>query len=123
MSTGTPASGLPLRSVTRLCTNIRSPGRLARDIGAVRHRLVLADIERAEHGGLGGAVALAMVHRIDQHRNPEHVRQQDEFLPGRRAFLADAGQKIDRIAPFVEGEIGLADDNRAATSPVLPSGI
>ena len=28
-STGTPASGLPCRSVTRLCTNIRSPGSVA----------------------------------------------------------------------------------------------
>ena len=83
---------------------------LGRDVGAVRHRLVLADIERAEHGGLGGAIALAVVDRIDQHRNPEHVRQQDELLPGRGAFLADAGQKIDRITPFVEGEIGLADE-------------
>ena len=42
---------------------------------------MFADVERAEHGGLGRAVTLAMVHRIDQHGNPEHVRQQDEFLP------------------------------------------
>ncbi len=83
---------------------------LGRDVGAVRHRLVLADIERAEHGRLGGAIALAMVDRIDQHRNPEYVRQQDELLPGRAAFLPDAGQKIDRIPPFVEAEIGLADE-------------
>ena len=26
------------------------------------------------------------------------------------AFLADAGQEIDRIGPFVEAEIGLADE-------------
>ena len=76
----------------------------------MRHRLVFADIERAEHGGLGGAVALAVVHRVDQHRDPEHVGQKDELLPGRRAFLADAGQEFDRIVPFVEAEIGLADE-------------
>jgi len=71
---------------------------------------VLPDIERAEHGRLGGAIALAMVDRIDQHRNPEYVRQQDELLPGRAAFLPDPGQKIDRMSPFVEAEIGLADE-------------
>jgi len=76
----------------------------------VRHRPVFADIERAEHRGLGGAIALAMVHRIDQHGDPEHVRQQDELLPGRRAFLAGTGQEIDRVTPFVEAEIGLAHE-------------
>ena len=71
---------------------------------------MLTDIERAKHGGLGGAIALAMVHRIDQHGNPEHIRQQDEFLPARGAFLPGAGQKLDRVTPLVEGEIGLADE-------------
>src|ERR1700730_8559363 len=81
---------------------------IGRDIGAVRHLLVFADIERTKHGGLGRAVTLAMVHRIDQHRNPEHVRQQDELLPCVGACLADAGQEIDGVAPLVEGEVGLA---------------
>src|SRR5438445_10746699 len=67
-------------------------GKICRDIGSMRHLLVFADIERTEYGGLGRAFALAMVDRIDQHRNPEHVREQDELLAGRRAFLADAGQ-------------------------------
>ena len=84
----------------------------------MRHRLVLADIERPEHRGLGGAVALAMVDRIDQHRDPEHVGQQDELLPARRAFLAGPGQEIDRLLPFLEGEIGLADVVVQRAAPV-----
>src|SRR5665213_298276 len=80
-----------------------------RNVGAMRLQLVLADIERAEHRGLAGAVALAMVHRVDQHGDPEHIRQQDELLPGRGAFLADPGQEFDRIIPLVEGQAGLAD--------------
>ena len=40
------------------------------NIGAVRHRLVLADIKRAQNRGLGRAVAFAMIDGIDQHRNP-----------------------------------------------------
>jgi hypothetical protein len=31
-------------------------------------------------------------------------------MPARRAFLPDAGQEIDRVAPFVESEIGFADE-------------
>ena len=66
---------------------------IGRNIGAMRHQLVLADIERAEHRSLGGAVALAMVDRIDQHRNPEHVREQDELLPGRTCISARCGSE------------------------------
>jgi hypothetical protein len=50
-----------------------------------------------------------VVDGIDQHRNPEHVRQQDELLPARGAFLADAGQEIDRVFPFAEGKVGPAN--------------
>ena len=73
------------------------------------HLLVLADIERAEYGGLGGALALPVVHGVDQHRDTEHVGEQDEFLADRRALLAGAGQEIDRIFPLFEREVGLAD--------------
>ena len=82
---------------------------IGRDIGAMRRHLVLADIERAEHRGLGGALALPVVDGIDQHRHAEHVGEQDEFLTDRGALLAGAGQEIDRIFPLLEGEIGLAD--------------
>ncbi len=84
-------------------------GKLCRDVGAVRRHLVLADIERAEHGSLGGAFPLAVIDRIDQHRHPEHVGQQNELLADRRAFLAGAGEEVDRVFPFLEGEIGLLD--------------
>src|SRR5437868_2752165 len=80
------------------------------NIGTVRHRLVLADIKWAQYRGLGRAVAFAMIDRIDQHRNPEHVGQQDKLLPARAALLANAGQEIDRITPLVKGEIGFADE-------------
>jgi hypothetical protein len=69
----------------------RFAGQIGGDIGAMRHRLVLADIERAEHGGLGRAVALAMVHRIDQHRDPSVDSRMNPG--GSRAFLADPVRK------------------------------
>ncbi|MGY3465847.1 hypothetical protein ACVW0I_002718 [Bradyrhizobium sp. LM6.11] len=74
----------------------------------MRRHLVLADIERPEHCGLGGALALAVVDCVDQHGDAEHVGQEDEFLAGIRAFLAGAGQEIDGVFPFLEGEAGLA---------------
>jgi len=46
---------------------------------------------------------------IDQHRHPEHVGEQDELLADWRTLLAGPGQKIDRIFPFLEGEVGSAD--------------
>ena len=75
----------------------------------MRRHLVLADIERAEHRGLGGALALPVVDGIDQHRNAEHVGEQDELLPDRGALLTGPGQIVDRIFPLLEGEIGPAD--------------
>ena len=75
----------------------------------MRRHLVLADIERAEHRGLGGALALPVVDGIDQHRHANHVGKQDELLPDRGALLACPGQEIDRIFPLLEGEIGLAN--------------
>jgi hypothetical protein len=80
-----------------------------RDIGAMRRHLVLADIERAEHRGLGGALALPVVDGIDQHRHAEHIGEQDELLPDRSALLTGPGQEIDRIFPFLESKIGPAD--------------
>src|ERR1700727_3048750 len=76
----------------------------------MRHRLVFADIERPKHGGLRRAFALPVIDGVHQHRDTEHVGKQDELLPGSRAFLADAGEEIDRIFPFAEGEIGFADE-------------
>ena len=81
---------------------------LGRNVRAVRHHLVFPDIEGAEHGGLGGAFALPVVDRIDQHGNAEHVGEQDELLADRGAFLPGTGQKIDRKFPFLEGQIGPA---------------
>ncbi len=74
----------------------------------MRHLFVLADIERAEHRGLGRAVALAMVHGVDQHRHAHHVGQKNEFLPDRRALLTRAGEEVDRVFPLLKGKIGLA---------------
>ncbi len=76
----------------------------------MRHLLVLADIERTEHGGLRRALAFPVVHGIDQHRHAHDVGQQDEFLPDRGALLSGAGQEIDRVLPLLEGEIGLAHE-------------
>jgi hypothetical protein len=83
---------------------------IGRHIRSMRHHLVLADIERPEHGGFGRALAFAVIDGIDQHRDAEHVGEQDEFLPAGRAFLADSGEEIDRIFPFGESEIGLSNE-------------
>ncbi len=70
---------------------------------------MLADIERPEHRRLCGPLTLPVVDGIDQHRDAQHVREQNEFLPDRRAFLARACQEVDRHFPFAESEIGPAN--------------
>jgi len=70
----------------------------------MRHRLVLTDLERAEHGGLGRAFALRGDSRASTSiENPEHAPTAGELLPARCAFLADTREKSIAI-PFAEGE-------------------
>ena len=51
----------------------RLPADAGRDIRAMRHRLVFADIEWTKHRRLGRAFAFAVIYGIDQHRDAEHV--------------------------------------------------
>jgi len=69
---------------------------------------IVRDSEPIEWDG-GWIFKQALQARSKEGVKAKHVRQQDEFLPAHGAFLPDAGQKIDRIAPFVETEIGFTD--------------
>ena len=62
-----------------------------------------------DSGGRGGA-GLTMVDAIDQHRNTEHVRGQDEFLALGIADLTGAGEPIDGREPFLLGRLDLAHE-------------
>ena len=50
------------------------------------------------HGGF-------VVQAVDQRRETERIRQQNEFLPRRRADLADRGHEGDALDPFRRREI------------------
>ena len=51
-----------------------------------------------------------MVDRVDQHRDAERVRQEDELLTPVVAHLAGGGEEPDRRHPFVHGRLDLAND-------------
>jgi hypothetical protein len=51
-----------------------------------------------------------MVDRIDQHRNAEGVRQQDEFLAHQTiALVAGVSQEADAFKPFLLRQLDIAD--------------
>jgi nucleotide-binding universal stress UspA family protein len=66
------------------------------------------DVERAEDRGLGAALRLVVVHRHGEHRQAQHVGQQDEFLPLVVALLAGAGEEVDALEPLGLGQLHLA---------------
>jgi hypothetical protein len=84
--------------------------RVAGDVAAVRGDAVLADVERAEHGGVRCAVLIAVVDRVDQHRDAEDVGQQDELLTRRIRLVSGTRQKIDRGHPLVERQVDVAHE-------------
>ena len=89
-----------------------NPGRHAR-AGLYDHALaVLAPrrpghVERAEHGRLGGARRKLVGERVDQHRETERVRPEDELLAALVGDVAGVGEDRDQPAPLLLGQRGL----------------
>jgi hypothetical protein len=57
-------------------------------------------MERTQDGGFSGSRRLSVIDRIDKHRDPENVRQENKFLPLSVADLAGSGEKVNCSHPF-----------------------
>ena len=60
--------------------------------------------ERSQDGALRRFSNWGVVERVDEGRDAEHVREEDELLAERGARLAGTSEKVDRAHPFVRGE-------------------
>src|ERR1700722_5860302 len=101
------------------CVNLRAGDRSARDVEhstAHEERLALAietdicaeripgragNIERAENRVLGTGSRAWVTKSVNQHRDPEHVGQENEFLSPVTARLPRLSQKIDAVQPLL----------------------
>ena len=63
-----------------------------------------------------------MVDRVHQHRNTEHVRKQDKFLPRVAAHLPSTGQKRDCNLPLCLGELDIANETMEVIDQRLHNG-
>ncbi len=64
-------------------------------------------MERPQDRGRGGAGRLAGVHHHHQHRQAQHVGEQDELLALVVRDLAGGGQELDRRHPLLAGQLDL----------------
>ncbi|MCY1308422.1 hypothetical protein D9M70_584290 [compost metagenome] len=61
-----------------------------------------------------------MVDRVDQHRQADHVGQQDELLAYQSvAFLPGLGEEADSLEPFGLGQLHLAGESVQVTHQAL----
>ncbi len=67
-------------------------------------------VERAQHGGFGGAFDRAMVDRVDQHREAKCIGEKDKFLPLVVAHMAGLGEETDGGLPLGHGEVHVAGE-------------
>jgi hypothetical protein len=67
-------------------------------------------VERAFNRSRGRAARQAIVDGVDQHADAKHVRTQDEFLALVVAYLAGAGEEVDRLEPFGVGRLDFAHE-------------
>ena len=88
----------------------RAGARLLGDALAVLAGRRARDIERAEHGGLGGAFRQRVGQRVDEHREPHRVRPEDELLPPVVGYVASARQDSNSVHPLVLGQPDLAGE-------------
>jgi hypothetical protein len=51
-----------------------------------------------------------VVDGLHQHRDAEHVGEQDELLPRAVALVAGGGEKRDRLRPLALGELDILDE-------------
>ena len=76
-------------------------------------------VERAEHGRLGGAGGQLVRERVDQHRQAERVRPQDELLPALVGDVAGGGEHRDQLAPLLLGQPDARRRSRADAGRAL----
>jgi hypothetical protein len=83
--------------------------RLARrslgDVVAVAKARRAVDEERAEHRGRSRVGVLSVVAADDEHRQAQHVGQQDELLALVVGDVTRPGQEVDPGEPLVFGQV------------------
>ena len=67
-------------------------------------------MERPEHGRLGRHAELPVADRLGQHRQAEHVGQEDELLAVVVALLPGPGEEVDRLLPLGDRQLDLAGE-------------
>src|SRR5487761_813850 len=80
------------------------------DVVAKRADWRLHHVERAEHRRLGRDAELPVRDGLDQHRQPENVRQQDELLPLVVALVPGPGEEVDRLLPLGDRQLNVAGE-------------
>ena len=89
----------------------RSPSSSSTSIDSPRARVRRArDVERSEHGVLGAALGAAVGDELDERRDAERVRQEDELLARVVALLAGRGEELDAGEPLVALQADLLDE-------------
>jgi hypothetical protein len=67
-------------------------------------------VNRPEHGRLGGARRDGIGDRVDEHRDTERVRPEDELLAFVVGEVAGGREGADRAGPLLLGELNLGDE-------------
>ena len=101
---------LAVQAADRAAHVQRRADRALRHVGAVRQFRRVLHVERPEDRGFGAALGLVLVQRDRQHRQAEHVGQQDELLTLVVALLAGRRQERDGALPFAFGQSVLAGE-------------
>jgi len=104
-------NGLPL-GVSDMAAHHQRLARLLpkQDAVALREFALVTGIERAEDCRDTDAGTGYIVDRVDQHRNAQNVRQQDQLLAAFGTHLAGTGEKVDGLPPLALLHLRFADD-------------
>ena len=81
-----------------------------RHVGAERHHRRVFRVERPENRTVGAALARLLIDGVDQHRDAQHVGQQNELLPRGATALADLGEELNALHPFFKRRLGVFDE-------------
>src|SRR4029077_9902543 len=71
---------------------------------------LMPGIERSEDRGVSDAGTRYIVDRVNQHRNPQNVREQDEFLTVIGTHLPGTGEEVDGLPPLTLRQLRFPDD-------------